>query len=628
MRRIASARITRVLVPVLIGAFVGPVVLGPAGVVLAQAPEVPKTKVAVIDFEVEGAAAGRMLARNVTDEVVLALIRSGSFEVTPRDEFYEVAKSLGLQAPFSTYDLVNIGKALEISAVVVGKVTEVRMEKAPRQAAIGLQVLAYDVVAQEYVLGASVTGEGRALPGYVGPDDPLLRDAIRNACDKATTAMAAQRTRLFTVGMVDDTGAAVVPNAGRQEGVSPGQIMAVLRLEWDTEKNEMFLRKLGRVTVVEVTAHDCTARPVEAGLRLMNGDKLRLIYREPAEQKKVDIRSKRRQINTWVLTAALLLLIATVTHESKGFQKGAQGLVAAAWTQGDAVRLMFTPGSVPTDQGITASYVLGYEVHRSTMPDFVPSDNSLIDLITIPGVTYYTDTTDEYALTATWTANDDGTVDLETTTETVDVTPTTALTTTDYTGTAVHTPIAPGTQYYYCLRMISRRVRVEQPPEGGLPIVQVVRSDPSRVAGPVTPLMAAQLVAPPNAPLPGSTDINTSQVTVSWRTSAGADAYEVQFSRVPTFPVGPQTWSLARDGGGPFYTTLMQGDQEVQRTFNISSKFPLRDQFGQPLPSFMIFWRVGAARSLDQSPPSPDGYVFGTEVRSFTTAELPPLPNP
>ncbi len=620
---IASARMTRTLVPVLIVALVWPLVVAPLA--LAQAPEVAKTKAAVVDFENLSEVGGRMLARNVTDETVLALIRTGSFEVTPREEFYEVAKTLGLQPPFDMLKLENIGKALEIDVVVLGKVTGVRLEREPRRALIDVQVLAYDIIAREYVLGASVIGEGHALPGYIGPDDPLLRDAISNACDKAAIAMASQRTRTFTVGMVDDTGAAVVPNAGRQEGVMRGALMAVLRPEWDPEKKDIFLRKLGRVTVIEVTAHDCTVRPLEGGLRLMNGDKLRLIYREPAEQRKADVRGRRRQLNTYLAAAGLILLLLNVLNRHEAFQKGAEDLLAAAWTQGDTVRLTFTPGAVPTELGPSASHVLGYEVHRSIMPDFLPSDLTLIDVISLPGATHYTDTEEEYTMSVRFTAAEDGTVEVDTTLQS-DVG--TIITTEEYlSGLVTHTPIAPGTQYYYCLRMIAKRIRAEQPADAGLPLVQVVRADPTRVAGPVTPLSPPELVWPPNTPLPGSSDINTSAVTVRWRTSAGADKYEVQFSSLPTFPAGTQTWSLERDGGGPIYMTLLQGDQEVERTFDISSKFPLRDPLGNALPSYMVFWRVGAARALDEVPPTPDGYVFGTEVRSFTTTELPPLPS-
>jgi len=606
MRWIARTQLTRTLVPVLIGALVLPLVISTAGIVIAQAPEVPRFKVTVLDFEiaVETDIGESMLSRMATDQAVLALVRSGVFEVIPREDFYEAAKDIELEPPFDSYDLENIAARLELDAVVLGKITSIRYAENPRRAIVEMETRVYDVQARENIMGARVTGEGRALPGYVGPDLPLLRDAVINACDKAAATMAVQRTPLFTVGMVDDTGAAVVPNAGRQEGILQGMRLAVLRPEWNEETRQVHLRKLGRVRVSEVTAHDCTVRPLEPGLRLRNGDKLRLIA-EPEVWGRPTPESKRQKWTNVLLTVAAVLLILNVFDKKAAFQEGASGLSAATMSTGTSIYLSFGSGGIPTNVGSTASHVIGYEVHRSTQPGFGPFIGTIIDWVANPGQSYYVDRDSWFYPTVTFEVSEDGTytysyalADSAPSSITVEIDQT------SYEGEIIHPGLIPGASYYYSICAISKRVQAEQQR------VDLVVSDPVMPpVGPATCIVPPELISPANE---AAGVAIFPMVSLTWETTAGADTYEVQISSSPTFPRGAQTWSLETDGGGPIITTDLEGGAAMLRTFNISSKFP-------PIGPRTLYWRIGARRSTDAVRPYPDGYVWSA-VWSFRTS--------
>jgi hypothetical protein len=195
--------------------------------------------------------------------------------------------------------------------------------------------------------------------------------------------------------------------------------------------------------------------------------------------------------------------------------------------------------------------------------------------------------------------------------------------------TYLQSPPQVGRQYYYAIKVLSKRLGAQTfDPTGGttggggtgeLDFAGVLTVSVPTRCGPVMTLEPPILQFPPDRPDPGSTDVNLDTVLFEWTRVAGADTYVIEVSTDRTFPADHTV------RGDAIFATGSSATMSSRLTGVGSQPSNLFRNWTGPL-----YWRVGARYTHDQFPPI-DGrgnavqYVFGTP-RSFEALELPPAP--
>jgi hypothetical protein len=286
-----------------------------------------------------------------------------------------------------------------------------------------------------------------------------------------------------------------------------------------------------------------------------------------------------------------------------------------------------------------SSYVIGYEVYRSTSPSFPTTADNMITVMLGGTQTAFIDTnTSSGAMTTiTLTTAEDGLV-----TETVEeeawdgtALPSREFATDTATYIIVPSPLQSGDTYYYAIRAITKKLPPSPfPPQdtsGGTGGGGTTTSDQDLTgrlvvgstlsyAGPATAVQRPELVSPPDYPEPGSQDVSLDTVQFQWMTVPGANSYVIEVSTDREFPRDQILQSSV------IQINDTTGGLQVARPFEGGGFATSFQGYDGP-----ICWRIGARREADALEPvdvttnKTIGWVF-SEPFAFEAETAPPLP--
>jgi hypothetical protein len=192
--------------------------------------------VLVLDFNNCTTVGGALLGRIAAAQVSLQLSESQNWDVIPEAQVQQRVQQLNLQPPFDRIARVQIASGVDASAVVFGKIMEARVSTQPvPQAFVRLQVLVEDINTSVLINGAVAEGLSTPRMGYTGDADILLEEALGKAAFRAREFMDRFRlpegTVLNTtvVGTVERPELDALLNAGARQGVRRGMEMIVTR---------------------------------------------------------------------------------------------------------------------------------------------------------------------------------------------------------------------------------------------------------------------------------------------------------------------------------------------------------------------------------------------------------------
>lgn len=224
--------------------------------------------VAVLDFATPDRG-DTILARQVTDAVVLELQRSGRFDILPRTQLAQGVQALGLHSPLERTGLQRLGQALGVEYIALGRLKELTRDTRTGQTRAGLTVLFLDTATGEYANGASVASVALApdrLSFSAGEEAQALRlQAIGNAAFRAAQTLNEFQLPLATVLYAG--GDHVLLNSGARGGLRAGQEFIITRGS----------QRVGKVRITTVGAGDANAAIIENSRGIRPEDKARAI---------------------------------------------------------------------------------------------------------------------------------------------------------------------------------------------------------------------------------------------------------------------------------------------------------------------------------------------------------------
>ena len=462
-----------------------------------------------------------------------------------------------------------------------------------------------DVSIGEYLDGAAVAIDTKAIPGFNGDVSQVTHEALRTAAEASVGKMLSASVRRGTVELVDDQGNINV-NLGINDGIEVGTELLVMRPTWQPDVEQVIMRRVGVIRVAEIEANLSVAHSSE-GAMPTTSDRIYRLYK-PYSVIQAEHRSNKIKSSTQMV-AGLLLLLGLATLANGPTTTTPSGITSSSLTQqapgqDPFVRIAFRTGSTGKD----ATH--GFLVFRaSNNPDFPAVAQYLVDMI------------QGYANTYT----DDPTRNDQTTAMTVpfkyeDGTSEGALTDGDVTATFIHGAMTVGNRYFYRLRRITDPLPAPgaNPPIAGtaqavIPIITPtpdwgVITEASNSAGPIT-YFTVPLQSSPTA---GQSNLPTTGITFSWQTVTGANEYIVEI-----FP------STDPDGR---QSPILQS--AVQRSTNATI---MSSTINGPFSgTTTYYWRVGARQTSDPVKPLYEmtgkyGWLYST-MRAVTTATSPPTP--
>jgi hypothetical protein len=224
--------------------------------------------VAVLDFTTPNRG-DTILARQVTDAVVLELQRSGRYDVVPRQQLIQGVQSLGLRSPLERTGLQRLGLALGVDYIAIGRLNELKTDARTRETRAGLTVLFLDITTGEYANGASVASIALAPDkpfASAGEEAQSLRlQAIGNAAFRAAQTLNEFQLPQATVLYARDD--RVLLNQGTRGGLRVGQEFIITRGN----------QRVGKVRIITVDAGDANAVVVENSRGIRPEDKARAL---------------------------------------------------------------------------------------------------------------------------------------------------------------------------------------------------------------------------------------------------------------------------------------------------------------------------------------------------------------
>ncbi|HEY3297891.1 MAG TPA: hypothetical protein VGK34_04475, partial [Armatimonadota bacterium] len=180
--------IVAMLVPGLVGVFT------PSA---AQA-QVQTTRVAVVNFTNQSKVPDQMFTSMARDAVVVELLRSGKFDVTPTETLQSEMEKLGYRTKderspkvaLTTSMMQKLGQELNVSSIIDGEIVSMEIDRAKKTAKVRLAVRMLDVVSGELVNGSVATGTSYPRIGFTGDQDTdWVVEAINDAAAKAIDTM-------------------------------------------------------------------------------------------------------------------------------------------------------------------------------------------------------------------------------------------------------------------------------------------------------------------------------------------------------------------------------------------------------------------------------------------------------
>lgn len=599
-----------------------------------------QVQLALIDFDVLGEVPPELgdIGATARDAVWNELHQSRSFMVSQRRDVETEIQTLKLEKPFNRDERVDLAESLQVDGICEGSVRILSIEGDPRVARVELQVRILDKLTREYVNGATVTESSDPMPGYSGPDQKLVSDALKKAAASALDVMAQYIVPEGTV-MSAFRREAIIINLGERHGLRRDMRFVVLRKVYNRTTGETELERICKLRVKEVRLQDCIAEPDGPYPGVLTEDLVRGVWSGPNLEAAASTRSvvdvgpqsesgggrKSGSLGKVLLIALVVFLIARLVAGQGVFNSPPASTFAASLSDialsDAAISVRWSPPSgIRTSPEPRGSYVVAYEVYRGTVANF-PLNTSTLQYVIIGGSnTSYTDSADPTVLVAQTI-----TLDVNDTTGIVDVnftppgaTPSRTVSETGISYTLVPTPLEPGRMYYYAVQVVYKQLNpIPFPPPGETAnLAGRLRISLQQQVGPATALTPPQLESPPDFPNPGSTDVDLTTVQFQWLTTAGADTYVIELSTDPSFPRGATVRS----------TEYRVRGAEGQLIFQRFRGADLSQLF-QGLP-VQVFWRVGCRNSLDAAEPvdrsgNRVGFVF-SRARAFQVQERPP----
>jgi len=563
--------------------------------------------------------------------------------VPPRDVQAELERSK-LSLPLSEGEQVQLAGLLNADVVASGYVQAVKVGGDPRQAQVTLQVFLLDRLSGEYINGATATESSDPMPGYEGPDSALVSEALKKAANSAVETIGRYEVPegfIITSGTERD----IRISLGEREGVEPGDKFVVIGRTTDSAADpatqQTFPQKQGVIQVSETRPTYSLCKRVEGGrgFPIQVGDFVRGLYYERPLAEGMKIKepggreSKSRKNLPKVIGVLVLLILFGILIESNGAH-ASPGIGVRAQSvnipglPNAMTRVHWDPSrQIPLAPVQRAGYVVGYEVHRGTTPEFPITPNSMIMFVEGGQQVQFDDDSTGGATPWLVTITTDGDTGIVTVTyDAGSGTPNWDFAGDTITYDYVQTPPQIGRTYYYAIRVVSKKLGAQPfDPTGGttgggtttIDFAGTLTPSVATRCGPVMTIEPPVLQFPPDRPDPGSTDVNLDTVQFEWSRVAGADTYVIEVSTDRAFPANHTVRGSAIFASGTSIT--MSG----RLTGVGGSPSTLFRNWAGPL-----YWRVGAKYSLDQFPPI-DGrgnaveYVFSTP-RSFEALELPP----
>ncbi len=327
-----------------------------------------------------------------------------------------------------------------------------------------------------------------------------------------------------------------------------------------------------------------------------------------------------------LVTAALSGLLAAgcaTTGPLNTPEAGDTSVTAAALsnpTGSAAIRVAWgSPQNIPLVPTARAGYVVGYELYRSTGPGVAAVATQLIAFIEGGASRSYVDAVADLRAPelVTLTTNEDtGYVSVNR--QAGDAVPAITQESDTITYNIVSTPPTPGQSYYYLLRVVSKKLGATpfDPTDGNSDLSGQLVVSTGYGSSQATVLEAATPVSPPNAPAPGSTDVDPATALFEWTPALGADTYCLELCTDRGFPASQVVRSTE-------YFVATSTTTNISRTFQGAD---VASAFGNVTAP--IYWRVGARRSTNPVRPvgatgANAGYVY-SDYFSFQALESPP----
>lgn len=240
-------------------------------------------RVLVVDFRPEhGADAG--LGREVADALAVELMRTGSFEVIPREQMDQQMTLRDIEAPLSTEAAFALAKSLRAEELITGTVSRYVRDH-PLGIRLILRLLLNDVQLRFAVSGAAVTVEQTAEPAGTVTAETLRLRAVQELTQRAVLETRSRPAVTGKVLLVDGQGNFHL-DIGQRDGLKKGALVAVIRSELNPHTAERTVRKLGEARIVALGGTDSVARPVGGAFGARPLDRVRVIYTLPGSRRK------------------------------------------------------------------------------------------------------------------------------------------------------------------------------------------------------------------------------------------------------------------------------------------------------------------------------------------------------
>ncbi len=308
-----------------------------------------------------------------------------------------------------------------------------------------------------------------------------------------------------------------------------------------------------------------------------------------------------------------------------GTRSFSQGVAAASLYDESFPSAAIRVGWIPPEQPppnptARGGYVVGYEVHRSTVPDFPLTAATMQAFVQGGSTNRFVDSEGaQPAVTVTVSTQSTGLVTVDV--QDAGATPTPALTRSDSsnTYTIVPTPLVSGTAYYYAICVVSKwLIPVPFDVDGGASLDGTLRVSQPVYVGPITAVRRPVLVDPPDLGEPGSQEVDLRTVVFQWEMVGGGNRYVIEVSTDPSFGAD----NVVRSS--EYVVPAPQDGAVLARQFTGADLSRIFRNVQGP-----IYWRVGARHEGDPTPVDingqPVGYVYSAP-RAFQVQTPPPPP--
>jgi len=408
------------------------------------------TTTAVVHFTDTTQRKSTLLEAKATDAVALALSDSKEYLVTPAREVDREVQALGLRPPLSMTEAVRLGKRLDVDCICVGQILDASVNSATGRGQVRLQIMMADVEAAEYLDGATVTTETKAIPGWSGTEADILNEGLRQGAEEAVARMLATRVRRGTIEAVLPSGTCEI-NLGSQDGAATAMKLVVMRPVYLKELETVTLRKIGYLEISRLQPDMCYADPLRS-VAPRTGDYVIRVY-EPYVVVKAAAAKQDRTKFVWGLVS--LALVGALAGIATGGNEGTAPRTPISYLYQDAAGL---PPTIRVEFLGDRDRAFGHLLFRGPTRYFPADPYWLVEVFTRgmgqQSIKYMDDLPDAYPqkdVTIEVTFRDEGG---DFTTETIDC-------------TYVHPQLDPGATYYH---RVQKATKPQFPPGTNPPI--------------------------------------------------------------------------------------------------------------------------------------------------------------